>query len=238
MDRDGFDLGFYAALIALGIVLGAFLGVGDARAFEPPACTEDVVLVHQENNAWACGPAFDDVEGWVPVDDACPYMLGQGQFDDGRWTSYVCVTPVREGIVEPVPLLPDTALPILGGFIVPLSVARRRDGEDVPLPPSDARRVWDAYYAHCIADVSLDLGDNLAALQGGLIYTRRQMLESIVRMAGTQVRLGRAYTTQGSPIFTITTPESPYRPMRMAIGIGETWTDAVARAFDMWVTGT
>lgn len=68
MDRDGLDLGFYAALMALGIVLGAFLGVGDAEAFQPPACPEDSVIVgvgafeHGRWSAYTCGPAFDDYQ--------------------------------------------------------------------------------------------------------------------------------------------------------------------------------
>lgn len=58
---DGFDLGFYAALLALGIALGMWL---DGPVV--PTCVEDVVVLgtgNFDNGVWdryVCGPALDD----------------------------------------------------------------------------------------------------------------------------------------------------------------------------------
>lgn len=116
-------------------------------------------------------------------------------------------------------------------------VQARRKGEAVPLRPSDAEVIYRARYEYDCSPPSLDLGLRVATVNGRM-YTRREMLQAFVEMAGTRVWFERRYTTQGAPIFIVTTPESPYYPMRMAIGIGQTWTDAVAQALDMWFSGT
>lgn len=115
-------------------------------------------------------------------------------------------------------------------------VAARQRGEPVMLHYEDAANVYNAHYEHERAPVSLDLGYHRAALNGTTI-SLRDMLRTFARDAGVPVRFERAYTTQGAPIFTVRA-ESKYHPMRVAIGIGDTWTDAVARALDMWLSGT
>lgn len=69
-DRDGFDLGIFAALIALGFVLALLTGARPGSGFDStlPRCPEDSVLVGTgafEDGHWttyACGPAFDDYQ--------------------------------------------------------------------------------------------------------------------------------------------------------------------------------
>lgn len=92
MDRDGLDLGFYAALIALGIVLGAWLNVGDARAYEPSpspaqACVED-------EPCWDCETMGNRICGYDVREGASAHTL-------------------------PARTLPDTAMPAHDGPSVP-----------------------------------------------------------------------------------------------------------------------
>lgn len=113
-------------------------------------------------------------------------------------------------------------------------VQARRDGEPVVLHYGDSQRVWDTYYEHERLAPSLDLGHRMAATSRGTMASRRVILAAF-REPGVTFR--RRRTIQGSPVFIVET-RSRYRPERMAIGIGETWTDAVARAWDMWASGT
>lgn len=112
-------------------------------------------------------------------------------------------------------------------------VQARRDGEAALLHYGDRQRVWDAYRNAERIPVSLDLGYRMGVTYDGML-PRRAMLEWLRDSAGGRVRFVRRHTTQGAPVFMVETDYSN----RIAIGIGDTWTDAVARALDMWAAGT
>lgn len=111
-------------------------------------------------------------------------------------------------------------------------VQARRDGEPVVLHYGDSALVWDTYYDHECVTPSLDLGHRMAVVDKyGTAISRRDLLEAL---AEPGVTFRRQRTIQGAPVFVA---ESEHF-RRIAIGIGETWTDAVARAWDMWRSGT
>lgn len=77
IDKDGFDLGFAAALVALGFALAIMLGARAGGAVVEgslPRCPEDAVLVgtgdfeHGRYATYACGPAMDDYIGFEGYD--------------------------------------------------------------------------------------------------------------------------------------------------------------------------
>lgn len=104
-DRDGFDLGFYAALIALGIVLGAWLNVGDAQASEPTpspvqACMED-------DPCWDCTTMGNLICGPAVREDESAHTMDQ-RLDD-----------LLDRSTREWDALPDTAMPAHDGPSLP-----------------------------------------------------------------------------------------------------------------------
>lgn len=76
----------------------------------PPACAEDVVLTTATDGTWVCGPARDDVVLVTNV-ESCGYLVGQGDFSAGTWSSYYCADTADRAI--PAPTAAPTAAPIV-----------------------------------------------------------------------------------------------------------------------------
>jgi len=106
MDRDGLDLGFYAALIALGIVLGAWLNVGDVQASEPSPTPVPTLAPD----------AYDD--GYQPPIDSPVCVEDDPCWDCETMGNRICGPLMREGASSHT-LLPDTAMPAHDGPSVP-----------------------------------------------------------------------------------------------------------------------